>query len=789
VLRFAVKGVKHVNNKGTPVYDPPLRVAIDDICVIEQPVPSIRFKRMFVRPFRDSTAIKSTGPVFDIDKSVEQPIIGEQFGFQAEIELNDIDNEIVTDDPSQPIRVFLSYYPYKEPWGWQNWETNSAAVCDIELVPADGTNLIFRSSLSANALCPPQFLGGDPSLVGAKYRLVQYHLRATFYDKSGEHHAGTDAHNLSSDEWSMPSWNKGFSDPNSEAGYGFSAFTLLEELAPKQAWINEVSLTESTKQESTANQWLELAVPSGVDMTGWSVRLYGNEEDEPFIGNLFTLGRNGAKSSASNATPDSGRYSFYVAKSPSTELAGADATWAKINKTGVNGGELAWNKPFGFELVRPTGIVEHQVVIQGRNQYEEYEMWVSAVRASGTNLVRVLQENIGGDWVWGEVDRYEFSLATAGVTNNMGGTHADWFSPMGGTPGAINDGQIIDPDTFIAPNGGYVWIYSNLSGGHVRQDFGGGFTNSSIAVTMTEGGSTNITYEVDRWYQLSCTVDPADCTTLSGPTTLSDGRRRYYLALSSVSNAIEIAAVSEIASEVSAMIPSSGANYTPAIMKWLEKGVTGKSGDPFYGNTLNNAVYRGSDGSHNDTIDLVGMYWLDLDPTRPGWELWGGMGVYGNGVATNYWPAEIPVIRTTSSGIVHTNLQTWVWMMITNTQDSSIAAYPPYRLQGLNNEQSDTFGGVWTSVTFKVMMQLTRGSQWRYMRYFTFGDDSFYPPGSPEAFSALVEVTDPHSRQSPTWEFGWGNYPDIIPWAKWALDDSRAPAGVIRLKKQSTLDN
>ena len=810
VLRFSVKGVKDVTPPHTetiddgdtevdPDHNPPLRVALDDICIFERPAPSIRFRKNYVRPFRNADAIKTLDPVLDIATSAEQPIIGETFGFQAEIEVNDLENDVVIDDPTMPIRVYVAYYPYADSWGWENWisKTNASdgAAISAELVAAEGTNFVYRSTLDdAKTMCPAQLIGDDKSLRGNQpYRLVQYQFFVTYYDREGIFHTQS----LDSDQWSMPEWNWGFTNPNN--GKAFSAFTLLETLAPKQAWINEVNLAENGTQESRTNQWLEVAIPTGVDMKGWSVRYYNTfNKDEPLVGTLFYFG-GGNAATAKNETADSGHYSFYVAKSPQTtsiSSSDAHATWDRINGKQVDNGFLPYGRPAGFELVRASGVVEHSVVIQGYNEWENTGNEDAARAASGTNFIEtVLKPVVGGDWVWGEEDKYAYVGHTAGVTNNMGGAHEDWYSPMKPTPGAININQTIDPSWYILPNGGYYRIYSILSGDHISQNFGGDTSRTAVA-TVTEGSSTNIIFYVDKWYKLAWSADPSDRTSASAPVAQHDEAGRitnycYTVSLNNVSNSVTVTASADISDEVASLIPAGdeGDAYRQAIMKWLAAGVTGKgAGTQFSGDSLTNAVYRGYDGSSHETIDLVGMYWLDLDPTQAGWELWGGMGPYGSSDPTNHISAATTILREHPTwNIVHTNIQVSAWLMITNTETS--VAYPPYRLQGLNNEKSDAFSGSWTSVTFKISMRLSAtGNRWRDLSYFVFNDDSFNPADATDApFTTVIEVVDPHSDQSPAVDWGWSKYPDITPWAKWKINIDSVPASPSVLRKFNDL--
>ena len=778
-MRFAIDGVKGViGDASTPLYSPPLRVAIDDICVIEQPVPSVRFKLDFVRPFRNAEALKNTALVADIAASAEQPIIGEPFGFQAELEISDLENEIVMDDPTRPVRVYLSYYPYAKPWGWNNWKAATGAVTDIELTPVDGEKFVSRSTLSLpGSVCPAQKVGADSSLPNtAKYRLVQYHVYVTYYDTYGDFHT----HNLTPDEWRLPEWNDGFvSDPNKKPGASFSAYTLLETLAPKQAWINEVNFVEGNRARSETNQWIEVAIPSNEDMTGWSIN-YRDRLDNK--GTLFMFGRNSTYgvNDATTVNGTTNGYAFYISKGCYTQLEGANATWYE------EVGALNFIEPYGFELVRPTGIVEHRVVIEGYNMYDPATRPEYAKAYSGTNLVEYLKRTVGGDWVWGDKDWHSMTNFTVGVTNGIGAVHEDWYSPMASTPGHLNYGQIIDPNTRIRPNGDYVWITSKLLTENISQDFGGN-TGREITMSLDAGVTTNIVFDVDKWYMLDWSATPNERTSIAGPevmTNITDtGTKvfgRYTLTMASISNNIDVAASAVPSDEVTAFLPTNGDAkvtadaYTPAIMKWLAAGVTG-DGTPFSGSTLTNALYREwGDTASAKVIDLVGMYWLDLDPTKAGWELWGG--------SVLAMPTNRPY---TFNGVqyVRTNLITKVRLMITNTVDSSVAPYPPYRLQGLNNEKSDEYtGDKWSSETFKVLMTFDKTySIWNAMRYFIFDKNSFYPANATDGdpFSATIEVADPNLEG-----YIWAG--DSVG-SKWALDTERTPVGVSVLKKEDIL--
>lgn len=779
-VRFAVKGVAGVTAAGEPVYDPPLRVAIDDICISEQLAPTLMFKNLRVRPFRNSEFMRASTAVPDIDSAEEQPIAGESFGFQAELELLADDGTILLNDPRHPISVDLWYYVGEEPWGFENWKDAPGTV-RVKLRKATDADMVFRSALEDSlSLCPPQILGE-----GERSRIVQYHVTANGYDHDLN---PLDPHELTAKEWTMPEWYNGFTDPNKVEGAAFSAFTILDPVAPHRAWINEVNFCEEDTASSKIDQWIELAIPADVNMDGWEVRLYGYNAG--FAGTLFTLGREGPAMKPLAEGDKNSRYCFYTAKSPFTTTINADAIWREVSGYDLYDGWLDEEYPWGFELVRPNGIIEHRVVVQGWNQLSTTKR--SWATREGTNLVEILNVDYPKNWVWGEEDKHTDPGCTAGVIANTGAVHAEWYSPMRATPNAMNEKQVIDPDWLTQPNGDYVWMYFSLSGLNIAQDLGGE-TGSTLGITVGLGASTNITYTVDRWYELGeLQVEGDTKYTVVSNVNLS-GESTYVVNFTQVSNRTDVTASAVIRKDLRDLGVDSDNDYTPAIMKWLADGVTGGAdggNHPMEGDSIKPLVYRGTDGSVSEALSIDDAYWLDVDPTDGNWELWGGVGDRPGNTGT-FGPTIDNMLRDVGGNApIHTNKLVTVWLQLTNTVTG--VSYPPYRMQGLGNEKSDEFGGVWTSANFKVTMALKNGlvdNNFQPMRYFVFDKDSFYPADDPDTpFCARVEITDPFSDQSPAAEWGWQLFSKDFLGASWDLDRRITPSGVETLKKEDYLE-
>ena len=117
-------------------------------------------------------------------------------------------------------------------------------------------------------------------------------------------------------------------------------------------------------------------------------------------------------------------------------------------------------------------------------------------------------------------------------------------------------------------------------------------------------------------------------------------------------------------------------------------------------------------------------------------------------------------------------------LMISNKVDNA-KSRTPNRLQGLGGEKSDVVGARnWTSETFKVTMSLikpegasgidVRSNYWP-MASFVFDANSFGAPDGPHPFSARIEISDPMTKASPAYTYGWWKFPGSTYGYKWDL--------------------
>jgi hypothetical protein len=318
------------------------------------------------------------------------------------------------------------------------------------------------------------------------------------------------------------------------------------------------------------------------------------------------------------------------------------------------------------------------------------------------------------------------------------------------------------------------WICARVSGGHVRQTIGDD-TAREIYAGVNPGDSTNILYTIDPWYSIGAmTVNGVTNAPATGVTGT------YTLNLDDITETTTVVVSEGVDPQLLAAGLDPGDPYTPAVLNWLTS--------RYYDGELANPEGPISLGHHKGLLasDIVYemplkmMYWLDLDPTEPGWWLRHGfVGETGEKIyRKRVWNA------TATEHL--TNRLVTVRMYLSN--DVSQIVYGPYRLQGLGNEQSDSFDGNWTNVTFKLKMKLDNGlarnAGFLPFRRFTPQAGSF-----DDRFESRIEVLDPFSPSSDGYSYGWhGSACNLISF-RFELDESLETGAPIEpLKADSTYD-
>ncbi len=799
-VRLEVTGTRHGQNPSVTAVEaweyplPPTpiqRVWVDEITASEPIAPRIVFRD--VRPFRSHLDdVVDPKPITNVTDLSEQPILGESWGIQATVEPQQMTDELVTSS----VVVYAAFYRGVTPWGYSAWSNRATAV-KLEQV---SSNLTFRSTYN-NA---SSVIGPDMTPNGIFPNSVwQYYVWAEYLDKQGVRHV----HGLDSSEWSPPGWYYGIKNLNETYGAGigerFAGYTILDSISPQRAWLNEINICDVGDSPDYKNQFIEIAVPQGADLTDWRIDVVDSNVRR---GSIALFGNGNAsvteKIGGLRENDATNHYTFVALRSPDTAAAGncaaADGIWNKvvldpINSTNsasttgiaVSGGQLRYYQPYGVALIRPSGIIEHQIVVQPTNLFAGVS---GEATYSGTNLLAKLKVADGEDSHWFFAGT-EDQPGTLGVFKNHGENPSCWTNRMIETPAALNklaDGtlQAIDAGWFLQPNGTNVWIYASVLGPHIRQTFGGN-TNSTAVLIIRKGGSTNIVYETDAWYQLgTVTTNDVEVAGARGSASAADGHK-WTLYLNDVEDTITVL----VDEEPGQVVKDAGLDprdpYYRAIMAWLAK-----MGDDSTG--VNLAEHWGLGNNLVGNLDIKDMYWLNIDPTTSGWVLKAGMGGVGASTASASGAslaAVMPVPPPEEAVESKTNVRVVVTMMITNTTTG--VAYAPNCIQGLEPGSTTYYGydgsSNWTSATFKICGALQRTpnpgepdprKDYYPLRWFVFGPDSF-----DSNFQATIDISDPHATGSPGYFNGWSDYPGVPIFYKWKLNAEPAFYDTVEMLK------
>ena len=786
-MRIGIRGLRKIGSAlvDEPVTNPVQRVVLDEVSVSEVMKPTLEFVRAL--PFRSS--LTEADPIANLGATDEQPLLGESFGFQCELKIGQLADELDMDS----VSVELFYYPAASPWGYANWKGREGSI-RCEKLPATADKLVFRSGYSTrSSIVPPQ---PDPPRNG-DLAVVQYNMVAHWKDKSGNSYEAE----LGQGAWKQPEWYYPL-DLNTDSRFGkgdagaFSPYTILDKISPRRAWFNCVNLFDSTNRQEVGkaaartNQYVEVAVPAGVDMTGWRVRLRATKE---LSANLFTMGSGGVPAVKSEGATN--RYAFLAVQSPTRASLGcaADGAWNRTSfKRGSNdvilNGEITHNYAVGFELLRPNGIIEHQIAVD--NAYTEYWAGRGFAEEAGPYLATNILAQAGASWFYAGCDK----AGSLGVMSSHGEDAAAWEADLMETPMAVNrrkNGtlQSINADLryFIPPNGTNYWVYLNVRSGHLTQNVGGA-TDATQVLIIPGGSGTNIVYTADKFYMLS------SLTTNGAPVDLSavSPARVHTFELRNVTCNLQIDAEADVSSTVAALFAKDGAEnrqYQPYVIKWLQD----EYGD-YEPEDLKLADYYDMSGTNLvRELTLTEMYQLGINPVEK-CNFIAGIGDPLDRLGRSAWPRY-----TTHKGEPVTNVQMSVYMMITNTVTGE--ARPPRVLNGLGQNSRDfTAAGswdstAWTSVTFKVSCRLAESAgpakpRWIPLRWFFFDDDSFTPADSPHPFRARLEVEDPFKTWSPAYSEGYtADMEGRILFFRWQIDHVRKPDTVHLLRPDSAIDD
>ena len=771
---------------------------IDEVVVTQPMAPKLSFVNAY--PFRHGLFTTNSIPADRITSPDEQPLLGETFGMQVQVLPAGMEDELNADS----IRVYMAWYAGDDKWGYQNWKDEKYAVKKVELKRASdwsAGNLVYRSHPDdPNAFIPPQ-MPGDRG-----YKHVQYHIWAEYENKNGMEQ---DPHEITQNDWSRPKWYEGIEDPN-VLNRTFCPYTVLDSISPKRAWINEINIFDGNTQDGS-NQYIEVAVPSGYDITGWMLESLMQKDAPDYrphpVATFGTLGITSMKTA--NAT---NRYSFIALQSPRTKAAGThpelnDGVW-----DGFDGGSIQIGYPHSLRLVRPTGIVEHEIVFMSTNtstapiSRDTYEG--RYFHGQLTTKFPEKKDSIvyAGADAYGAVPAYPGKVMSLGVYKGHGESESCWTNMMQNTPGKVNilaDGtlQSIDPKYFEPPTGTNLWIYANIDDGSLNSlsMVIGGVTNTSAVIIVPQGSdgsfSTSIVYVVKKWFELDWVVTnevgkaggaaEVSCLSRNGTNSV------WMLDLSGLklsdpeSRQFEVNASTRDSSKISGLGDNGIAKddpYYPAVVDWLQNYEEGE---------IRLAEYWGSDsgpykpdGISKKLLNLKQMYWLDIPPVSAAPDRYTDSSEWVfKGYVSNVSPLKVNQVNPVTGELME-NRNVSVKMMISNRLTN--VAHAPCTLRGIvpGSTSSNHNGQVlsdWDSVTFKITGMLISSDNRtsnirRPLRWFTFGPESF------TNFTREIEILDPFSTLSPGYSYGWYKYPSSTVGFAWSLgDDTNRPAVKVEL--------
>ena len=828
-FRLAVSGVEGViedsdgGGNGLPegAYDPPPRVLLDEMFVSEAVNAIMGFKN--VGCFRHD--MSGLGEVPNVPSRDEQPICEEAWGVQCEIYGAQLASDI---DFTHTPRVKLHWFDGIAPWGYENWKDSPSAHSAwlSRAIETEEDRFVYRSTMrtSPDAVIPM-------SLVAPSY--VQYTLEVIFYTKENPTVPVTNW--LGSSDWKIPEWYRPL-DLNAQYGTGtdFAAYNILDNIAPGWAWINEVNLFgDFVKWHNTDEdcQFIEIAHPPEADVSGWSVRLLEGQRGNDWVitNDLARFGRDGL-SGTKQLPPEDAEVNmvFRVIGSPLSRSSGRlkksdgtlDGVWKVDNPTLVftSDGVISYYDPIVFQLVRTSGIVEHEIIVQGTNYLESLEIespgylgemrdWMAS-KMPASDIV-MAGYDFGGPANSLSVTQHFGRCGMTIAPDDWNHPTNDWKATVRMTPGHHNIGQIIDPNHPV-PAGEEVLVYFTVSGDHIEQSLdGSNFTNGMFSAIVTKNNpvGTNVIYRVDPWYVLD--------SVRTGSVSLIDQVQQikatqpfeYNLpgVAKGVSNNVTVVATA-------ALNPKFGTDwgvpeddpYRDAIIDWLERG-TDLYGNPFddvEAGEIRLATHRSWwSGAVMTNLTLREMYWLDMDPTVGKLTLLAGTAFDPNGIE------HIVTKAMGESTLVLTNRRLYVYMMISNENETVAApTYPrgahdftthwtPYVLRGISpGENSQTYvasTGEWESVTFKLTGMLMNDATSFYnvdnkvpLRHFVFNENSFSAEGLTK-----IEVYDPYSPLSFGYNAGWKRWWDkngYCPVVFFWMIDTRLPSlGVEQLQEDN----
>jgi len=526
------------------------RACVEEVVVSEPVFPG--FDIINVKVFG-----RAGSSITDLDRS--QPIDTDDVGVQAEIANKQL-------SPSN-ITMYVDYYVGTNVWGVGNWPSN--AVVSLPMVQIGATTY---QTYSTNDI-PPQ----DSDQV------VQYRVRA-------EYMGGVPLVKVQ-ETFDNPSWYYPVDLNKKYAAQGWSPYYIVYGVPVGTVWINEVNATDYVVSNGVPqtgfwdNPYIEIAVPAGVNLAGWSVDLV---TDTGYVTrSIPILDDYPVQEAVTNG------YGFFVIgerypQAGLPPLPGLDYTYAG----------LAYYIPSvfagGLRLRRPMGMYEQAIA------YDWDPVNYGGPAFSGETWAANDPE---GQFVYVGREENNGSLS---VTNGTGKVRADWVFPLSWTPGQPNIGQSIELPVLGSSN---VWVISTLSSLNGTQN---GQRKLYEAFRMRSGSSSNILYVADDWYRLY-SVKVNQVEQLGTPDGVQSFPVPLVMVRSNVNVDVEIALRRDIAD----------LSLSSEMLNWLLSFGDGKLVPSYYYGT-------------GRELTLTELYWLNANPTVTN-RLDGGIANFNYDLSTNFF--------------------------------------------------------------------------------------------------------------------------------------------------------
>ncbi len=369
-----------------------------------------------------------------------QPVLTDEVGVEARL-----GNMLFA--PSN-IQMYVTYFIGTNVWGVDNWPASQTVT--KPMYPTADDPSVYRTSTSNDI----------PAL--RQDQIVQYHVWATYL-------AGRPVYKRQV-AFENPSWYFPVDLNQTYAAQGWSPYYIVYGVPPGAVWINEINAVDSATNSTRyvgENQYIEIAVPAAVDLTGWQVDLVD------YFGAVTTV-------PIANAPPQvdvTNGYAFFVI---GEQIASRDPQVPPLPKMDLGVYQLSYAMPNlfpgGLRLRRPLGMYEHTIA---------YDWAPTIPDLSGADWAA---EDPEGKFVYVGIEEQGGSLS---VTNTAGQSIGDWVFPMTWTPGAMNVAQVVPSaeTTMRGIHSAAAPVFSSASGSSA--------TNSCVLTIGCSTEGATIRYTLD----------------------------------------------------------------------------------------------------------------------------------------------------------------------------------------------------------------------------------------------------------------------------------------------------